>query len=29
MDALELLEKEDGDRARQVNEYLKADYKRL
>jgi uncharacterized protein (TIGR02391 family) len=29
MDALELLEKEDRDRARQVNEYLKADYKRL
>ncbi len=29
MDALELLEKDEGDRARQVNEYLKADYKRL
>jgi uncharacterized protein (TIGR02391 family) len=29
MDALELLEKKDRDRAQQVNEYLKADYKRL
>ena len=29
MDALELLKKEDQDRARKVNEYLKADYKRL
>ena len=29
MDALELFQKKDRDRAQQVNEYLKADYKRL
>lgn len=29
MDALELCQKEDADGARQVNEYLKSDYKRL